>query len=661
MNYQRRRRGGGANVDGYNRYNSPYRNYDGNGNNFRRRNYNNNFYRGNNNNNSYRRNYNNNFNRGGNNNNFPRRNYNQSHRSDDFDRNQDDAENSDTENTGKSSRQTRFVGRRRTNRSKSRQARGNGPRQLQLNDFMPPELRDMSPVDVPNLPADFNLTNSGATTTSTRPRTPNNALPQRSKFVTQTVTSNNRTQPFNVTDDNTNDNRNQQARQPSRNQQQRQQQLPNTTTTTASFVRRKRRNRQKQYRNMTNQYDENYNRFDALRETDVSTDIESNYGDEATDASPFRNNINNNNKQNKTKKKQRIYLQPNRIMRYMQDNSSTTVTGRGNQAYVLAASSIYDEWIRNNYELQVWQQYLKIGMQHKHWVKEVVQRTKKRDDETNRRFIQKKINQLTVNIARASATISDLQIQLCTYWTQTVAGPIAATMTPAASAGRIREVADRVERSILNYIQHCTQHVRKMAEQKIQIARAQMEEYKALQDFQEAATPNQWNIHLMLKQKMKTWNTKNKHYLTAAKRVDYDLPPKFISNINLTFRIDESIMSKEEAQILYDQMRQLTKEYRSQAMSLHLQATTREREILTAEIEQIIEGLSHEDDNQESHTGVSAFKHYDELRKARMNLEAEQSLYFLEEQRVEGEIKEQEEIVAPTLTRSLGEDFLLRP
>jgi len=160
---------------------------------------------------------------------------------------------------------------------------------------------------------------------------------------------------------------------------------------------------------------------------------------------------------------------------------------------------------------------------------------------------------------------------------------------------------------------------------------------------------------------MKTWNTKNKHYLTAAKRVDYDLPPKFISNINLTFRIDESIMSKEEAQILYDQMRQLTKEYRSQAMSLHLQATTREREILTAEIEQIIEGLSHEDDNQESHTGVSAFKHYDELRKARMNLEAEQSLYFLEEQRVEGEIKEQEEIVAPTLTRSLGEDFLLRP
>ncbi|CAF5185148.1 unnamed protein product, partial [Rotaria sp. Silwood1] len=39
-------------------------------------------------------------------------------------------------------------------------------------------------------------------------------------------------------------------------------------------------------------------------------------------------------------------------MRYMQDNSSVIVDGRGNQAYVLATAPIYDEWVRNNYELQ---------------------------------------------------------------------------------------------------------------------------------------------------------------------------------------------------------------------------------------------------------------------------------------------------------------------
>ncbi len=66
-----------------------------------------------------------------------------------------------------------------------------------------------------------------------------------------------------------------------------------------------------------------------------------------------------------------------------------------------------------------------------------------------------------------------------------------------------------------------------------------MTEYKALQDFERIATPIQWNIHSMLKPKMKLWNTKN--YQIATKRVEYDLPPNFISKINLTFKIDETI------------------------------------------------------------------------------------------------------------------------
>jgi hypothetical protein len=34
-------------------------------------------------------------------------------------------------------------------------------------------------------------------------------------------------------------------------------------------------------------------------------------------------------------------------------------------------------------DLQVWQTYLKMGTQDKHWAKEVIQRTKKRDDLIN--------------------------------------------------------------------------------------------------------------------------------------------------------------------------------------------------------------------------------------------------------------------------------------
>ncbi|CAF5085252.1 unnamed protein product, partial [Rotaria sp. Silwood1] len=92
---------------------------------------------------------------------------------------------------------------------------------------------------------------------------------------------------------------------------------------------------------------------------------------------------------------------------------------------------------------------------------------------------------------QASATITNRQVQISTYWTQTTADAInsrtATISSSAANTGRIRDAVDRLKTAILKYIQHST------------------------------------------------------------KRVEYDLPPKFISNVNLTFKIDESIISKEEA------------------------------------------------------------------------------------------------------------------
>ncbi|CAF3862959.1 unnamed protein product [Rotaria sp. Silwood1] len=89
----------------------------------------------------------------------------------------------------------------------------------------------------------------------------------------------------------------------------------------------------------------------------------------------------------------------------------------------------------------------------------------KRDDVTNSRFIKKNINRLTSNIAQASATITNLQVQLSTYWTQTTAGAInpstATTSSSAANTGRIHNAVDQLETAILEYIQHFTQHVKK--------------------------------------------------------------------------------------------------------------------------------------------------------------------------------------------------------
>ena len=529
----------------------------------------------------------------------------------------------------------------RPSRSSSIQRRGSisGPRSIRLNDFMPPQLREPSPNTV-DLPLEFNL---ATTTTATTMEAPVNALPQRQRFV-------NTTQPFDTNSRNgdpVNNNPRQMAQQ---------------STTTTSYRRRQRRHVQQQYRREDGQ-----NRFAPLMDGEQIETAD-------LDDSSKPNSMTNDTKTNKktTTQKTRLYLQEDRMFTWFQANAANVISGRGNQAYVLATAQIYDRWIRSNYELQVWQAYLKMGTEDKHWAKEVIQRTKKRDSVVNDRFVKKKINRLTAEIAQASAAISDLQVQLGTYWihttgmalppaTVTTTDPLTLTVT---EANRSRDPVNRIEKSILRYIHHCTQHVKKMAETKVQLARAQMEEFKSLQDFEQIATPLQWNIHLTLKPKMKIWSTKYKNYQTAVKRVEYDLPPKFIEKVDLSFKVDEKIIGQEEAQPLYDQMRQITKDFRLKAMTLYVQAVTREHELIEAEIKQIIEGFPkvNNDDGMDDEAGFAAFKQYHELREKRFQLEAQESIYFLDEQRVEGEPNniDQEEVVAPTLTRSLGEDFLLQ-
>ncbi|CAF4469837.1 unnamed protein product [Rotaria sp. Silwood2] len=538
-----------------------------------------------------------------------------------------------------------------------RQQRQHLPRQLKLNDFMPIELRERS-TSPGTLPTEFNL------------NAPPDALPQRQIFNTTATTTNNTTQPFVV----------------NQNDQNWQQQQQNRQTTIAPFRRRQRRNQQRQYR-QTRGVDNN--RFSALADVqDIGPDEI-----DLTNEEPIQNNnINNNNKKSK---KSRLYLEPNRLLKWFEDKFSKNpqknpLSGRGNQAYLLATAPIYDEWVRNNYELQVWQAYFKMGTEQKHWAKEVVQRTKKRDNIINTRFVQKKINRLTQNITEASAIISDLQIQLTTYWTQVNAEKLVSTIadvtanivvekinkttttttspTTAPSTvnppikNQIREPIDRLENYILEYIHTHSQHIKKFAETKVQLAKVQFDEFKALEEFEQIATPAQWNMHLVLKPKIKLWSTKNKNYLTAVKRVEYDLPPKFIEKLDFSFKIDESIINQDEAQTIYNQMRQIIKDCRTQAMTLYVQASARENELLSNEIKRIIEGFPQDnDDGFDAEPGYAAFKHYYNLREKRLNFEAEQSIHFLSEQQVEGNPNDPEqEISAPTLVRSLGKEFLLQ-
>ena len=126
---------------------------------------------------------------------------------------------------------------------------------------------------------------------------------------------------------------------------------------------------------------------------------------------------------------------------------------------------------------------------------------------------------------------------------------------------------------------------------------------------------------------------KKKNYETMLKRVEYDLPPRFISNIDFSFKVDESLITPEEVQGTYNQMFKLTKDFRTQAMTLYIQSLGREYESLIDENKRMVNCFPQDnDDGFDAEPGYAAFKHYHDLREKRMKLEIEKSLYFLEEQ-----------------------------
>ncbi|CAF1999254.1 unnamed protein product, partial [Rotaria magnacalcarata] len=291
-------------------------------------------------------------------------------------------------------RQQQQQGRRRSLSRQPRQQSRRRPRQIILDDFMPEELRDRS-SSASNPPVESN-------------NAPPEALPQREIFRTKTTVaenSTNTTQPFRVTEEEKEDNARQQR------------------TTTASYRRRQRRMNRQQYRQNDNNNRRNvprdHNRFNALaqdEEEEEEIEYEKGINNNKDDYEPLSTKKNIDKK-----KKTHLYLDPNRIFKWFEENSKNSknvIHSRGNQAYIAATASTYDSWIRDNYELQVWKAYLKVSKEQKHWAKEVIQRTKHRDDLINERFVQKKINRLNDNITEATATITNVQIQLSTYWMQ---------------------------------------------------------------------------------------------------------------------------------------------------------------------------------------------------------------------------------------------------
>ncbi|CAF4004594.1 unnamed protein product [Rotaria sordida] len=497
------------------------------------------------------------------------------------------------------------------------------PRPITMGDFVPQQLQNGQnlPVQIIN-------------------EIPSNALPQRSQFV-----NNNTTQPFVVQQDNQN-----YQIQPQGQQYQR-------TRTTSSHRRRERRQQQQQ--NRQNKINNNNNRFAVLAEEQGMTD------DEEENIN-YDNQINKTNKKNKkSKTKIRSYLNHNRVLNYFKNKNNKNLPKEfsellennracdGVENFLINSAPVYDEQIRAEYELQVWQNYLKLGKEYKHWTKEVVQRTKKRDDNVNIRFVDKKTNQLTSTILQTRATLSRLQIEFGDYWAQITTRKkyvdkntgSNTTTSISTSNPRINFELEQFEKVMSNYIEDCLKHVKKMCDRRILLAKAQMEEYKALEEFEKISTAPHKIIHLVLKPKIKIWSIKSKNFHMAQKRLDSNLLPKFITKIDLSFKIDESILKQDDIQTIYNDMHQIKNEFYRKSMELYSRVASTEFDMIKNEIETIIEEnrpdtlfITQNDDdvnlndaqrlsqdNNKEDKSYAAFEHYHQLRIKRLNLEAEQS------------------------------------
>ncbi|CAF1427510.1 unnamed protein product [Rotaria sordida] len=291
----------------------------------------------------------------------------------------------------------------------------------------------------------------------------------------------------------------------------------------------------------------------------------------------------NNKKKNNNKTKGHSYLSHNRVLTYFKNNDNVPKD--------------FLELLQDNRTCD--------GKDYNHWAKEIIQRTKKCDDNENIRFVEKKINHLSFQILQARAAISKLQIQFSDYWTQislrkkttkhpntraqTTNETTTSSSTSTTTMPHMAFEIDQFEKLVADYIKDCIQHLKKICETRILLAKAQMERYKALEDFEQVSTTSQMNIHVILKPKMKICSIKNENFHIAQKSVQYNLPPKFITKTELSFKIDESMLKPTDIQTIYNDMRQITNELCRKSMELNCGVAAREFYTIKNEIDEIIE------------------------------------------------------------------------
>ncbi|CAF3862177.1 unnamed protein product [Rotaria sp. Silwood1] len=85
---------------------------------------------------------------------------------------------------------------------------------------------------------------------------------------------------------------------------------------------------------------------------------------------------------------------------------------------------------------------------------------------------------LTAERARHMSSTSTSKHTASATTTEQTTAPLSSSITATTTTkSHTCDPVDRIEKCILHYIRHCTQHVKKTAETRIKLAKVQMDEY----------------------------------------------------------------------------------------------------------------------------------------------------------------------------------------
>ncbi|CAF1345700.1 unnamed protein product [Didymodactylos carnosus] len=219
--------------------------------------------------------------------------------------------------------------------------------------------------------------------------------------------------------------------------------------------------------------------------------------------------------------KDRPYLRADHIRPYLYSLSKPTdigPTARHINRFVTISAPIYDAWIRDNYEYQVIEKLLEIGMEDKHWAHEIVKKTITRDDTVNDQYCIDKISQRQRAISNHGNAVTKLQCELKAFVPyyhdasdiNNNNGTVTAHDLAAQNARKPKlhiRAADTITQEYLMI------HIKKFAEicaNRVNTAYAELKEFVSLKTFEEKATPVQRAHVKILQEKLEILHGKQK-------------------------------------------------------------------------------------------------------------------------------------------------------